>query len=115
MSQIYVKLLPVFGFTHPWDIGALPLLAMIAAVYSFLTSPLTAGISRKFEFEADRYAIDTTKDPDSLESTMKKLADQNLADDEPNKLFEFWTYSHPSIKRRIKAARDYYVTLLPQN
>ncbi len=108
MSQIYIKLLPVFGFTQPYEIGALLLLAVIAAIYSFLTSPLTAGISRKFEFEADRYAIDTTHDPDSLESTMKKLAEQNLADDEPNRLVEFWSYSHPSIKRRIEAARSYF-------
>ncbi len=108
MSQIYIRLLPLFGFSHPWEIGALPLLAVIAAVYSFFTSPLSAGISRKFEFEADRFAIDTTRDPDSLESTMKKLAEQNLADDEPNKLLEFWTYSHPSIKRRIEAARNYF-------
>lgn len=108
MSQIYIKLLPVFGFSHPWEIGALPLLAIIAAVYSFLTSPITAGISRKFEFEADRYAIDTTRDPLALESTMKKLAEQNLANDEPNRLVEFWTYSHPSIKRRIEAAGNYF-------
>lgn len=108
MSQLYIKMLPVFGFTEPYEIGALPLLAVIAGVYSFLTSPLTAGISRKFEFEADRYAIDTTRDPDSLESTMKKLAEQNLADDEPNRLVEFWSYSHPSIKRRIEAARSYF-------
>ena len=108
MSQLYINLLPVFGFTKPYEIAALPLLAAIAAVYGFLTSPLTSAISRKFEFEADRYAIDTTKDPDALESTMKKLADQNLADDEPNKLVEFWSYSHPSIKRRIEAARNYF-------
>jgi len=108
MSQLYINLLPVFGFTKPYEIAALPLLAAIAAIYGFLTSPLTSAISRKFEFEADRYAIDTTKDPDALESTMKKLADQNLADDEPNKLVEFWSYSHPSIKRRIEAARNYF-------
>jgi STE24 endopeptidase len=109
MSQLYTKLIPVFGFTKPYEIAALPLLAVIAVIYGFLTSPLTSAISRKFEFEADRYAIDTTKDPLSLESTMKKLADQNLSDDEPNKLVEFWSYSHPSIKRRIEAANNYYI------
>ena len=115
MSQLYIKLLPLFGFSRPWEIGALPLLALIAAIYSFFTSPLTAGISRKFEFEADRYAIDTTKDPDALESTMRKLAEQNLSDDEPNRLVEFWTYSHPSIKRRIEAARSYFKLKFAQN
>ncbi|MCC6865970.1 MAG: M48 family metallopeptidase [Ignavibacteria bacterium] len=108
MSKLYELLLPVFGFIMPYEIAALPLLAAIAAIYSFLLSPLTNAISRKFEFEADRFAIDTTKDPETLASTMTKLADQNLADDEPNKIVEFWSYSHPSIKRRIEAASSYY-------
>ena len=108
ISQLYTFLLPYFGFINPWEIGALPLFAVIAAVFGFLSSPLSAGLSRKFEFEADRHAINTTKDIESFESTMTKLADRNLADDEPNRLVEFWTYSHPSIKRRINEARKYY-------
>jgi STE24 endopeptidase len=108
MAQVYTWLLPKFGFQHPWDIGALPLLALIAGAWSFLTSPIGAALSRKFEFEADRFAIDTTKDFASYKSTMEKLVDQNLSNDEPNKLVEFWTYSHPSVKRRIEAAEKYY-------
>lgn len=108
MSQVYIMLLPWFGFTHPWEIGALPLLAVIAAVFSFIVSPIGSGLSRKFEFEADRFALDTTGDLESYRSTMTKLAEQNLANDEPNKLVEFWSYSHPSIKRRIAAAEKYY-------
>ena len=108
ISQLYNLMLPYFGFVNPWEIGALPLLAVIASVFGFLSSPIGAGLSRKYEFEADRYALNTTKDLESLENTMTKLADRNLADDEPNRLVEFWTYSHPSIKRRIEAARKYY-------
>lgn len=108
MAQVYNFLLPEFGFQHPWDIGALPLLALIAGVWSFLTSPLGAGLSRKFEFEADRFAIDMTKDYSSFKSTMEKLVDQNLSNDEPNKLVEFWTHSHPSVKRRLESAMNYY-------
>jgi STE24 endopeptidase len=111
MSIVYIKLLPSFGFRHPWEIGALPLLALIAGVFSFLTSPIGAGLSRKFEFEADRFAIDTTGDLDSLKSTMEKLADRNLANDEPNRLVEFWMHSHPSIKRRIEEASKYFKSL----
>jgi STE24 endopeptidase len=113
MSKIYVWLLPAFGFRYPWEIGALPLLALIAGVISFLTSPIGAGISRKFEFEADRFAVDTTGDIASLGSTMEKLADRNLANDEPNKLVEFWAHSHPSIKRRIAEATKYFNSLHP--
>jgi STE24 endopeptidase len=108
MSKIYTWLLPVFGFAYPWEIGALPLLAAIAAVFSFLTSPLTSALSRKFEFEADRFAIETTMNFSAFKSSMEKLAEQNLADDEPGRLVEFWFRSHPSIKRRIEAAGKYY-------
>ena len=108
MANLYTMLLPVFGFQYRYEIAALPLLALIASVYSFFTGPLTAAISRRFEYEADRFAIDTTGDISSFASTMEKLAGQNLANDEPNKLVEFWTYSHPSIKKRIAAARAYF-------
>jgi len=108
MSKIYIWLLPKFGFHHPWEIGALPLLALIASVFSFLTNPIGAVLSRKFEFEADRFAIDTTKNFEAFKSTMEKLADQNLANDEPNKFVEFWFHSHPSLKRRIEQAERYY-------
>jgi STE24 endopeptidase len=108
MSKIYMWLLSTFGFVNPWEIGALPLLALIAAVFSFFTSPIGAGLSRKFEFEADRFALDTTKDIASYRSAMLKLSDQNLSNEEPNKLVEFWSYSHPSIKRRIEAAGKYF-------
>jgi STE24 endopeptidase len=106
MSKIYGGF-PVW-FCNPWEIGALPLLALIAAVFSFFTSPIGAGLSRKFEFEADRFALDTTKDIASYRSAMLKLSDQNLSNEEPNKLVEFWSYSHPSIKRRIEAAGKYF-------
>lgn len=115
MSKVYVWLLPAFDFKYPWEIGALPLLALIAGVFSFLTSPIGAGLSRKFEFEADRFALDTTGDLDSLRSTMEKLAEQNLANDEPNRLVEFWTHSHPSIKRRIEEASRYFKSLQRAN
>jgi STE24 endopeptidase len=108
MAQIYGYLIPKFGFQNPWDIGALPLLALIAGVWSFLTSPLGAGLSRKFEYEADRFAIDMTKNYNAFKSTMEKLVDQNLSNDEPNKLVEFWSHSHPSVKKRLEAALNYY-------
>jgi STE24 endopeptidase len=108
MSNIYMWLLPKSGFQYPWEIGALPLLALIAGAFSFLTSPVTAAISRKFEFEADRFALDTTNDIASFKSTMEKLAEQNLSNDEPSKLVEYWSRSHPSVKRRIEAAGNYY-------
>ena len=108
ISKIYDVLLPVFGFAYRWEIAALPLLMLIAGVITFLTSPFGAWLSRKYEYEADRFAVETTGNLDVFKSTMEKLAFQNLADEEPPKLVEFWFHSHPSIKKRMEAAEKYY-------
>jgi STE24 endopeptidase len=108
ISKIYLALLFVFGFIYPWELGALPLLALIMGLVGFLTKPIGSYISRRFEFEADRYAIDITQNIDVFKSLMEKLAFQNLSDDEPNRFVEFWSRSHPSVKRRIEAGERYF-------
>jgi len=114
MSLAYSALYPKFGFAHQWDIGAIPLLAIIAGIWGLLTKPFGSMLSRKFEYEADRYAVDTTGNLPSFKSTMEKLADQNLADTEPNQLVEFWFHSHPSISKRISKAEKYYTDKIDQ-
>jgi STE24 endopeptidase len=108
ISQLYTWMLPKLGFQHSWEIGALPLLALISGALGFAANPVGSAISRKFEFEADRFALETVKNFNSFKSSMQKLAEQNLTDDEPNRLVEFWFHSHPSIKRRIQKAEEYY-------
>jgi STE24 endopeptidase len=89
----------------------LPLLALIAGLLGFITKPIGSYISRRFEFEADRYALDITENISAFKSMMEKLAFQNLSDEEPNKLVEFWSRSHPSVKRRIEAGEKYFVNV----
>jgi len=111
LSIVYSVLLPVFGFADRWDIAALPLLALLAGVFGFLTKPIGSYISRRFEFEADRFAIKLIGNFDVFKSLMEKLAFQNLADEEPNKFVEFWFRSHPSVKRRIETGKKYFNSL----
>jgi STE24 endopeptidase len=115
VSALYDLLLPVFGFTARWEIAALPLFMLIAGTLSFFMSPVGTFISRKFEFEADRFAIATTGRFDVFKSTMEKLAFQNLSDDEPPRLVEYWFHSHPSVNRRIERAEDYHKSLAAAN
>jgi STE24 endopeptidase len=107
ISIIYKALLPEFGFQHVWDIGALPVLAIVSSVLGFITKPFGSYISRRFEFEADRFALNITQNFPAFKSMMEKLAFQNLSNEEPNKFVEFWFYSHPSVKRRIEAVEQY--------
>jgi len=103
-SQLYSLSLGWFGFSSVDQLAALPLLALWLGVYSLMTSPLSNALSRKYEFEADRYAIDRTGNAPAFMSTMRKLAEMNLSDTAPHPLVEFLFYSHPSIEKRIRAA-----------
>jgi STE24 endopeptidase len=87
-------------------LAALPLLTLWLGIYSLFTSPLGNILSRKHEFEADRYAVKRTGDLGAFISTMNKLAEMNLADRTPHPAVEFFFYSHPSIEKRIRAAEQ---------
>ncbi len=105
-SLAYAASLSWFGFTSISQIAALPLLTLWLSVYSLMTSPIGNILSRKHEFEADRYAVEQTKNRPAFVSTMNKLAEMNLADRTPHPLVEFLFYSHPSIEKRIHAAEQ---------
>jgi STE24 endopeptidase len=93
------------GFENVYDLAALPALVFYLTLAGLIMMPVTNSISRKYEFQADEYAIKITANIDSFISTMEKLAEINLADKEPHPVVEFFLYSHPSIKRRIEFAQ----------
>ncbi len=105
-GNFYVLTIENMGYEKIYDLAALPVLVFYLTLFSLIMMPLTNFISRKYEFEADRYALEVTGDIESFTSTMEKLAAQNLADREPHPVIEFIFYSHPSIKRRIAAAGE---------
>lgn len=106
-SLLYSVTLEYFGFTAPYEIAALPLLFLYLSIYGLITSPISNIFSRKYEWEADTYALETTRNKEAFISSMEKLADQNLAEKTPNKIIEFLFHSHPSITKRIEFARNY--------
>jgi len=61
--------------------------------------------SRKNEYEADHYAAETTKDPNSMIDALKKLSVHNLSNLTPHPLYVFLNYSHPPVLERINAIR----------
>jgi STE24 endopeptidase len=105
-AELYNLLLPKFGFSFPHQLAALPLLTLVLMLYGFITMPIQNIISRKFEFEADEFALNTTQNRDAFISTIEKLAKTNLSDKKPHPIVEFLFYSHPSIEKRIAAAKN---------
>ena len=94
-----------FGYRGPSDIAAFPLLLVVFGAYGLVTMPLGNAFSRWRERRADLYALRTTHNGAALASAFTRLANQNLADADPEPWVEFLLYSHPALSKRIAAAQ----------
>ncbi len=103
IALLYQNSLGWFGFENISQVSAIPLLALWSMLIGLITTPFGNILSRKFEFEADEYALLETKNPFAFKKTLEKLTEQNLGDKEPHPFVEWFFYSHPSIKNRINA------------
>lgn len=101
MAVLYEASISWFGFNVITQIAALPLLSLWAMLIGLIQTPASSAISRKYEYQADEYAVRTTLKPSAFKRTLEKLNEQNLGDKEPHPLVEWFFYSHPSIKKRI--------------
>ena len=79
--------------------------SMLYSPISMVTSIFTTAMSRKNEFEADAYALETTKKPEPLISMLKGLSASNLSHLTPHPLMVFLSYSHPPVVDRIAAVQ----------
>ena len=101
IAYFYQISLSWLGFNNISQIAALPVLSLWAMIIGFLMEPLTNIISRKFEYQADEYAVKSTNKKQIFINTLNKLTEQNLSDKDPHPLIEWLFYSHPSIKNRV--------------
>jgi len=103
-ARLHSLTVEAMGIESIYALESLPILMLYITVAGVFIMPLTNYISRRYEFQADEYAVRITGDKESFISAMEKLANLNLADKEPHPAIEFFLYSHPSIKRRIAFA-----------
>ena len=101
-----VELFSVFSVKEISIYCGLVFFSMLYAPVSLVTSIFTTALSRKNEFEADAYALETTKKPKPLISMLKGLSASNLAHLTPHPLMVFLSYSHPPVVDRIAAVQS---------
>jgi STE24 endopeptidase len=93
------------GLSGPADLAGLPVLLLAVGAVSLVGRPALQAISRAHERNADRFALELTRNPDAFVSAMRRLAAQNLAEERPSKIIEWLFYSHPPMRERILAAQ----------
>ena len=69
----------------------------------FLLSILMNMLSRKFEYDADRFAAHSIPEPSAMTTALKKLSADNLSNLTPHPFFVFLHYSHPPLLQRMDA------------
>lgn len=89
------------------DFANLPLLALVSAALSLILLPALNAYSRYLERQADRYCWQSVPSVDPFVTAMDKLSAQNLSEKTPSRVVEILFHSHPSISKRIKAAREF--------
>ncbi|KAL0880257.1 hypothetical protein ABMA27_002714 [Loxostege sticticalis] len=90
---------------EPIIIGLIVVLQMILAPYNSVLSFFATALGRKFEFEADNFAVSLNY-PNELRSALIKLGKDNLDYPIYDKLFSAWYHSHPTLLHRIENIKN---------
>jgi len=97
-----------FGFDRLSDVASLPLLLLLIGIFSFALSPLAMAFSRYQEHEADRFALEITRDNHDAAMAFVKLQKENLSMPRPGMLYKLWRLSHPPVGERIDFCNEYH-------
>jgi STE24 endopeptidase len=88
---------------------------MLYSPLGFILEIVMHAFSRKNEYEADRFAVETSRMGEALVDALKKLSVNNLSNLLPHPVYVFLNYSHPPVLERINYIRrlDQETSFLP--
>lgn len=85
---------------------ALVLFTLVSGPLTFYLGPIMNCLSRKHEYEADRFAAATLRDGAPMEEALINLTVKNLSNLTPHPWYSAYHYSHPTPAERISAIRQ---------
>lgn len=94
-----------FYLEQPSVYAGLIFFGMLYAPIELILSVALQIVSRHHEYAADRFAVETTRQPETFINALKTLSVHNLSNLTPHPVYVFLNYSHPPILARIQAIR----------
>ncbi len=108
LDLIMRTLFPEFLSSTRVNLTLLPMMAILVGVLSgLLFTIMSNAISRHFEAQSDRYALENINNPNSFLTALAGLADRNLANAYPSWWVKLLYYSHPPIGERLQMAENF--------
>jgi Zn-dependent protease with chaperone function len=106
-ATVIARFGPRFGFDRLSDVASFPLLLLLGTVVSLIFTPAVLAFSRYQEHEADRFALELTRNNHAGATTFVRLQQENLSVPRPGPIFKLWRGSHPSLGERVDFANRY--------
>lgn len=97
----------VFYIDNPTFVVKLFILNFAASPLLYLIHPMICTISRKYEREADDYAMKLVGTGEDLATALIKLSKDNLSNLHPHPIYAKFHYSHPPATERIRYLRSF--------
>lgn len=94
-----------WGVRDIGDPASMPVLGILIAVFSLLTTPLTKTLVRVDESQADAFGLATAQEPDAFASIAMKLSEYRKI--EPGPIEEALFFDHPSGATRVRMAMQW--------
>jgi len=101
-----------WGIRDLSDWASLPLLVLILSLITFLATPAFNAVSRHYEHQADQYGLEVihglVPDPSrTAAQSFQKLGELSLDYPDVNRFWEFWAWTHPSLRDRMTFVQTY--------
>ncbi|HLA28110.1 MAG TPA: M48 family metallopeptidase [Syntrophales bacterium] len=94
------------GLTQASFPAQLVILAFLGSLVTFPFTPLFSWLSRRHEWQADRFACELFGAPDAFATALIKLTRENLANLHPHPFYAKFYYSHPPVVERVQRLRE---------